>query len=183
MKKLLTIIMAGLLMTGCSCSMQITKDTPTKKVEGFLNNYQTLDSNVLKQLKQVVSGEETFTEAQKEAYTDIMKKHYQGLTYEIKDEIINGDSAVVTVEITVKDHSKVLKESEAYLLEHPEEFNDTTGNYSAEIYNEYVLNKLKESNEKVTYTLDLTLTKVNDDWHLDDLSSTDESKIQGTYQY
>lgn len=183
MKKLLTFLFVTILMTGCSCSMQVTKDTPTKKVEEFLNNYQTLNSDVLKQLQQVVNGEETFTDAQKETYTDIMKKHYQGLTYEIKDEVVNGSSAVVTVEITVKDHSKALKESEAYLVEHPEEFNDENGNYNAAVYNEYVLEKLKESDEKVTYTLDLTLTKVNDEWKLDDLSSTDESKIQGTYQY
>lgn len=183
MKKVLTFLLAVILLTGCSCSMKVTKSTPTKKVEEFFNNYQTLNEDVLKQLKQVVNGEETFTEAQKETYTDIMKKHYQGLTYEIKNEVINGDSAVVTTEITVKDHSKALKESEAYLLEHPEEFNDEKGNYSASIYNEYVLKKLKESDEKVTYTLDLTLTKVNDEWKLDDLSSTDESKIQGTYQY
>jgi hypothetical protein len=183
MKKIVTILFATLCLTGCACEATIMKDTPTKKVEAFLNNYQTLNDDVLDQLNEVVQKEETFTEAQREIYIDIMKKHYQDLTYEIKDETINGDSAVVTVEITVNDHSKTITASETYLKEHPEEFNDETGTYSVSLYNDYVLNQLKESDEKVTYTLDLTLTKKDDEWTLDDLSDVEESKIHGTYEH
>ena len=37
-------------------------NTPTKKVETYLNNYQTLDSNVLAQLDAIVENEEMFDE-------------------------------------------------------------------------------------------------------------------------
>lgn len=183
MKKILSFIVLLGLSTGCSCTSNITKSTPTKEVEKFLNNYQTLNNDVVAQLDDVVQKELTFTEEQKEKYKDIMKKHYQDLTYEIKDEVIDGDNATVTVEIEVRDYSKIMSDADTYLTEHPEEFNDDTGAYNVSLFNDYRLEKIKEAKEKVKYTLNLTLTKIDDEWHLDDLSEIDESKIHGTYQY
>ncbi len=183
MKKLLSMLFIMTLLTGCSCTATLTKDTPTKKVEHFFNDYQTLDSDVLAQLNTVVDQETSFTEEQKETYRDIMKKHYQGLTYEIKDEVIDGDNATVTVEIEVKDYSKIISASNTYLSEHPNEFNDEKGVYDVSLFNKYRLEQLKNANEKVKYTLNLTLTKVDDEWKLDKLNDVDESKIHGTYNY
>ena len=42
---------------------------------------------------------------------------------------------------------------------------------------------MKDNKEKVKYTIDFHLTKKNEEWKLDDLSKTDEQKIQGIYQY
>jgi hypothetical protein len=183
MKKVVSCVLVLLSLTGCACNANITKDTPTKKVEQFFNNYQTLNDDVLTQLDEVINKETTFTDAQREIYRDIMKKHYQDLKYEIKDEIIDGDNATVTVEIEVKDYSKTMTESDEYLNAHPKEFNDTNGVYDVTLFNDYRLEKLKEVTDTVTYTLDLTLTKVDDEWRLDDISDVDESKIHGTYNY
>ena len=93
MKKILSILSVLLIMTGCSLTDM--DNTPTKQVETYLNNYQTLDSNVLTELDAIVNNEEMFDEDQKVTYRDILKKHYQDLTYTIKEETVNGDKATV----------------------------------------------------------------------------------------
>lgn len=183
MKKLGIFLVSFLFLTGCSCSNKLTKDTPTKLVENFFSNYQTLNKDVLNQLDTAVNNETDFTDDQKETYKNIMKKHYKDLMYEIKDEVINGDSATVTVEIEVTDYSKIMSDADAYLAEHPEEFNNQDGVYDKELFVEYRLNKLKDAKEKVKYTLNLTLTKVDDEWIMDQISDTDETKIHGMYVY
>ncbi len=183
MKKILSILCMLSFLTGCSFTNNITKDTPTKKVEHFFNNYQSLDNDVLTQLDTVVDRETTFTEEQKKEYRDIMKKHYQDITYEIKDEVIDGDNATVTVEIQVKDYSKILEASDTYLQEHPNEFNNEAGVYDVALFNKYRLEQIKNAKEKVKYTLNLTLTKTDDEWKLDKLNDIDENKIHGIYNY
>lgn len=183
MKKVLSILCIFAVLTGCSFTANVTKDTPKKKVEHFFNDYQTLDSDVLAQLDTVVDRETTFTEEQKKTYRDFMKKHYQALVYEIKDEIIDGDNATVTVEIEVKDYSKILADADTYLTEHPNEFHNEEGTYDVVLFNEYRLKQIKDAKDKVKYTLNLTLTKVDDEWKLDKLNDMDESKIHGIYNY
>ena len=71
MKKLIlcfSCIMAIVLLSGCSMD-----NTPTKKVENFLDSYQNQDENVLTQLKEMVDSDSLMNEDQKTAYTDIMK--------------------------------------------------------------------------------------------------------------
>lgn len=63
-------------------------------------------------------------EDQKNTYSDIMKRQYEDLTYEIKDEVIDGDNATVTVEIEVYDYYKVNQEAQNYYNENPNEFQD-----------------------------------------------------------
>jgi len=183
MKKILPLIILLVLVTGCSCTADITASTPTKETEKFFNNYQTLDNDVVAQLDDVIETEMTFTDEQKESYKSIMKKHYQDLEYEIKDEKINGDNATVEVEIEVRDYSKAMEDANNYLTQNPEEFNDETGIYNETLFNEYRLKKIKEVEDKVKYTLNLRLTKEDDKWKLEDLSDEDESKIHGTYKY
>ena len=179
MKKIVFILMCVFLISGCGKML----NTPTKKVEMFLENYQTLDADVINDLDKVVAEEESFNANQRETYKKIIKKHYQDLTYVIKDETINGDEAVVTVEITVNDFSKVMSEAESYLKNHPEEFNDDQGKYSETLFVDYKLKKLESTTDKVKYTLKLGLTKTNDEWKLNDLTSADYEKINGIYNY
>lgn len=184
MKKIGIFIVGLLLVTGCSCgNTKLTMDTPTKKVENFLSNYQTLNKDVLRQLDEAVNKETDFTEDQKKEYKELMKNHYKNLKYEIKDEVINGDNATVTVEIEVTDYSKIMTDADNYLSENPSEFNNENGVYDISLFTKYRLDKLKEAKEKVKYTLDLTLTKVDNEWVLDTLSDVDESKIHGMYIY
>ena len=53
MKKLLFIIIALIAITGCTLSN--IDNTPTKQVEAFFNNYQTLDQKVLNDLDLVIN--------------------------------------------------------------------------------------------------------------------------------
>lgn len=184
MKKIGIFLLGLFFITGCSCgNTKLTMDNPTKKVENFFSNYQTLNSDVLKQLDDVVSKETDFTEEQREEYKEFMKKHYKNLKYEIKEEMIDGDNATVTVEIEVTDYSKVMTDADAYLEQNPNEFNDESGVYDVSLFTRYRLDKLKDAKDTVKYTLDLTLTKIEDEWALDALSETDESKIHGMYIY
>lgn len=184
MKKIYAFLIGILLVTGCSCNnTKLAVDNPTKKVEKFFSNYQTLDADVLKQLDAAVDKETEFTDEQKEEYKDLMKKHYKNLKYEIKDETINGDTAVVTVEIEVTDYSKIMSDADSYLDENPTQFNDENGIYDVSLFTKYRLEELKKAKDTVKYTLDLTLTKVSDEWILDTISDVDESKIHGMYVY
>ena len=177
----ISIVVVTLLLV--SCGMKDMSNTPTKQVEIFFNKYQTLDQNVLNDLNRVVSGETQFNTEQREKYKNLMKKHYQNLIYKIKDEEVNGDTAVVTVEIEVTDYANVLRGSEVYLEEHPEEFKNESGEYDITKYSDYRLEKLKEADEKVKYTLEMNLTKKNNEWSVNQISTIDEEKIHGIYIY
>lgn len=181
MKKFLGIIGTLLLMTGCSLGADM-ENTPTKKVEAMLSKYQTLDSNVLTELDSVVDEEVLFDDEQRNEYKEIMKKHYQDLTYEIKDETIDGDSAVVTVEIEVNDYSKVMANADQYLEDNREEFYNEENEYDEGLFTKYRLDQLKSNNERVKYTLELSLNKVDGEWKLNELSESDRSKINGMYE-
>ena len=178
MKKILYIILTVILLTGCG---QIS-NTPTKQVEGFLNKYQTLDQNVLDDLENVISEKDMFDQKNKEKYRDVIKKQYKDLTYYIKEERVDGDKAVVTVEITVYDFVSTISEAENYKNNHSGEFNDENGKFLQTKYVDYVIQQLSKTKEKVKYTLDLPLTKIDDKWKLDGLDSDTEEKILGIYE-
>lgn len=181
MKKIVGFLTLLLLLTGCGTNKLL--NTPTKRVEMFLEKYQSLDDDVLEQLDDTIREEVAFNSEQREIYKELMKKHYKDLTYEIKDEIIDGDSATVTVEIEVTDYSKTMSDANTYLEEHRDEFNNDKDEYDASLFTTYRLEQLKKVKDRVNYTLDLTLTKVDDEWKLDNLSNADQEKIHGMYNY
>lgn len=181
MKKNIYLALSILFLSVIGCTN--LSNTPTKKAEEFLKNYQTLDNSVLTDLNEVVDNDTTLNESQKTMYKDIMKKHYQNLTYEIKEETVDGDEAIVTVEISVTDFKRVLDEANNYLNNNKDEFNDESGNFSTVKFNEYKLNQLKDAKEKVRYTIELRLTRVNDMWTVDSLDEVTFDKINGIYNY
>jgi len=181
MKKVLGILGLALVMTGCSLGNM--DNTPTKKVEAYLNDYQTLNSNVLTEIDALVSQEEMFDEDQQTTYRDIMKKHYQDLTYTIKEETVNGDKATVEAEIEVNDYTKVLSDAETYRTTNETEFLDDEGIYNETLFNTYKLDLLKNNKERVKYTIYFSLTKSDDEWVLEDLTETEQEKILGIYEY
>lgn len=181
MKKFLCLLGALIVMTGCSLTENMD-NTPTKKVEAMLAKYQSLDADVLADLDEVVNTEDLFDNDQKDQYREIMKKHYQDLTYTIKDETIDGDNAVVTVEIEVNDYSKVMANADQYLEDNREQFYNEENEYDEGLFTKYRLDQLKDADEKVKYTLELSLTKKNGEWVLDELSESDRSKINGMYE-
>ena len=181
MKKLLSILGLALVLTGCSLGNM--DNTPTKKVETYLNNYQTLDSNVLSEIDSIVSNEQLFTDDQRTTYRDILKKHYQDLTYTIKEETVNGDKATVETEIEVNDYTKAMQQAQQYRATNPSDLLDSTGNIDESKYSDYRLSLLEDNKERVKYTIYFSLTKVNDEWTLDKLTETEQEKLLGIYQY
>ena len=119
MKKLLiTFCLILILVTGCGTKM----GTPTAKVEEFLGKYQSMDSEVLTQLDSVISTDSAMSDNQKKEYRSLMEKQYQNLSYKIKSEEIDGDSASVDVEIEVYDYATSITKSKNYYNEHRDEF-------------------------------------------------------------
>ena len=181
MKKIICLLCALFILTGCDFARSLS-NTPTKRVEEFLKKYQTLSKDVLDDLDKVIAEEVSFNSNQRDRYRDIIKKNYQKLIYNIKNEEIDGDDATVTVEIEVVDYYKIMSDADLYLNDNPDEF-IIEGEYSVSKFTDYRLDKLQEAKEKVKYTLELTLTKSDDEWFVDDLSQDDESKINGMYEY
>ena len=181
MKKIFVCFALLILLTGCEMIDKLD-NTPTKKVEAFLNKYQTLDEDVLDSLDYVVAEENSFNSEQRDKYRDIIKTNYQKLSYKIQEEEIDGDNATVTVQIEVIDYSKVLSEAENYRYENESEFM-TNNKYDESKYIDYTLDRLKAAKEKVKYTLDLNLTKIDEEWILDDLTKENEAKLNGVYNY
>ena len=181
MKKfaLISLIIITLLLSGCNNMM----NTPTKKVEMFLAKYQTLDSDVLADLDRVIAEEVNFNSTQRDTYRNLMKKHYQNLTYDVKDEVVNGDKATVKVEIEVTDFSKAITKADTTLETNPEQFYNENNEYDIFKFNDYRLDLLKKVKERVKYTLELKLTKKDDKWELDDLTDSDYDKLNGIYIY
>lgn len=179
MKKIIPIIGCIFLFTGCSMIMS----TPTKEVENFLGKYQKQDSIVVKQLEDVVNKDTTMNDEQKKNYKEIMKKQYQNLTYKIKDETIDGDNATVEVEIEVYDFYKASKQADNELVNNNEQFLGEDGLVDNSKFMDYKIKQMKDTKEKVTYTLNLTLTKKDKEWKMNDISDTDREKIHGIYNY
>lgn len=151
---------------GCSLS-----NTPTSKVEELFTKYQMLDDDIKKGIDDILANE-TLTNEQKERYKEIISNQYKNLTYEIKDEKVDGDLAVVTVQIEVYDYRKAISNLNTEL--------DT--NYDVLEYNNKKLNTLEKVKDKVSYTLDINVLKDNNgNWYLAELSNTDIKKIQGMY--
>lgn len=181
MKKFLlyfTFIFSLILLAGCEMD-----NTPTKRVEGYLNNYKTLNEEVLTQLDDTVDVDTIMTAEQKNNYKEILKKQYQDLVYTIKDEVVDGDKATVTVEVEVLDFYNLTEEADRYYQTQPDEFKDDSGNVVETKYIDYKLDKMKDYTEKVKYTIDFTLTKVDRAWVLDDITEETRQKIHGLYAY
>lgn len=179
MKKFLLLIMPMLLLVGCDNVM----NNPTKRVETFLNKYQTMDNEVLTQLDTTLNNDTTLTKEQKQTYRDIMKKQYQNLTYVIKDEEVDGDTATVKVEIEVYDFNKAMNDADSYLLQNQEEFIDENNEIDNEKFMDYKIKKMKDTKEKVKYTIDFTLTKNDNNWQLNNVDEITRQKIHGIYNY
>jgi len=179
MKKFLLVLTTCLfVLTGCDSNMD---NTPTKKVEAFLNNYQTLDNSVLEDLDSVLAADTSLNDDDRKGYREFMEKHYKDLKYEIKDEKIDGDKATVEAEITVRNYTKSVSDAENYKSENKDEFNGEDGNYDATLFSTYRLDEIKKVTETSTYTINFNLTKQNDEWKINELSDEDLNKINGLY--
>lgn len=222
MKKFIVALMV-IFMSACTLGMA---NTPKEKVSEFLDKYKNENTDIISQLEETIDNDIT-DEDHKSRYKTLMTNQYKNMEYEIKDEIIEDDNAVVEVEITVYDYASAIKNSNTYLNDHADEFkketketineveekvkdaaedvkektnevtndvkdkiNDATGNnntttnntdYDDTKFMDYKLSLMEKVTDKVKYTIEFTLTKVNDEWQLDALSNSDIEKLHGIY--
>lgn len=171
MKKILFLLVMLLLLTGCIDTM----NTPTKRVEEFLGKYQTMDKDVLLQLEATLDKDKSMSKDIRDDYKALMEKQYQNLSYKIKNETVNGDSAVVDVEIEVFDYSNAINNAKKYRTEHEEEFK------SEEDFIKYEIKKMQQVTSKTKYTITFDLEKNNDSWKLNTIDDSILTKIHGLY--
>ena len=63
----------------------------------------------------------------------------------------------------------------------PDEFKNDTGELDNSKYMDYKIEQLQNVKDRVKYTLNLTLTKKDKTWILNDITETDRQKIHGLY--
>ena len=178
MKKYIFIVITiSFLLLGCS-----TMNSPTKKVEEFFNKYQTLDSSVLTSLDKVVSNDKTLNKDQKKEYINLMKKQYQNMSYKIKEEKEKKDASDVYVEVEVYDYRSSLDNSEKYIENNKEKFKNDDGSMNKEKIMDYKITELKKVIDRKKENIILTLSKVNNNWIMDNITETDRQKLHGMYK-
>ena len=163
MKKIFLILIIIITLTGCTLG-----NTPTAKVEDLLTKYQMLDNDIEVDYTTLI-GDISLNEEQIKTYNNIIKKQYKNLTYEVKEEEIDGNNAIVTIQIEVKNYKNTINK-----------YNKQ--DYETTKYHELVTKSLDTTKEMITYTLDITLTKDNNDiWILDPLTEENKDKLIGIY--
>lgn len=167
-----------LLTTACSLGLG---NTPTSAIERVLSMYNTNDEEIVIELDDYVNDSD-LTDEQSKQYKNIYLKQFKDMKYEIKEEKIDGDTATVTAQITVYDYYNAEKEANDYLANNPDELK-TDDVYDESLFTDYKLKKLKEVNDTVDYTIDFTLTKVDNEWVVNDLTTEQLEKIHGVYAY
>lgn len=175
MKKLLSLLVIMISLAGCS------NMSAKGAVEGYLSKYKTLDSEVLVSLDEVVDNE-SFSNQNKDTYKEILKKQYKDISYEIIDERYDGDTAYITVKISVYDLYSAEKDANDYLLEHEDEFK-SDGTYDYDKFIEYKLGKMKEVTNKVEYSVIFTVNKEDNKYIVLQPTDNDLLKIHGIYNY
>ena len=175
MKKLLIFLFLLFVVTGCG-----NDNSPKGEVQKLFSNYNNLSSDLLIQLDSVMESE-NLTEEQIKKYKEVLKRQYEDLKYKINDEIISQDNAIVSTEIEVYNLAKVIDDAKEYLNNNKKEFYDGE-NLNNEKFWDYKLDKMLKTKDKINYTIDFSLTKLDEKWTLDELLEMDRQKIHGLYK-
>lgn len=166
MKKMLLIIVLSLFVLGCDNVM----NTPSKKVESFFSRYQNLNIDVLDELDNMISRDSEMNKKEKEEYKKLLEKQYQNLSYKIKNEEVDNQTAIVDVEIEVFDYSKAINNSRKYYIEN-----------NKKSYTKYKLEEMEKVTDKKKYEITFYLTKIKGIWEIENLREEDILKIHGLY--
>lgn len=178
MKKIILFITCMFLVVGCAVGSNKASDA----VEKYLNDYKGLSDNVLSNIDEIVKKESDLEDKDRDTYKEILKKQYRDMTYTIENESYDGDTANVTVKITVYDLHKVEKDSASHLNTNRDDF-ITNGAYDAKKYIAYKLDKMKNANEVISYNIVLKTIKVDGKWQVEQPNDETLEKIHGIYNY
>lgn len=149
------------ILAGCQLN-----NTPTSKVEEQLSKYQMLDDDISVVYTDLID-DVNINNTYKERYENLIRKQYRGLTYEIKEEVIDGEIANVTTQIEVINFHKVMEEYDKNIITNDD-------------YHEGILKLLENAKDKVTYTIEFTLIKDEEGvWILQPLDKFERQKILG----
>ena len=173
---LISLFMLCFILTGCSLN-----NTPKAKVETLLMKYQKNSDSVMSELDDYLNTLDIQDDAHEE-YKKVYTKQYSDLTYSIKNEMIDGDTATVTTQIEVYDYYKIDNDATKYVSDNPDKFS-TNNVYDSKKVLEYKIDKLTNAKDRVTYTVVFNLTKVDNEWKVDNLSNEDLEKIHGIYAH
>lgn len=177
-KNIKHIILLFMVFLMCACSLVMS---PSDKVNQALKKYVNNDKDIIKELNNRLDKED-LTKEEKNRYSRIIKKEYSNIKYEIKNEVINDNLAIVTVDIKVIDLYGASKRAEEALIDNPSIFY-TNDEYDLHKFIDYKLNLMENASEYVDYTIDLSLTKNDEIWYLDDFSDETLEKLHGIYNY
>ena len=162
MKKIFLYSLFFLLFTGCS----ITSATPKSAVEDLLKKYQMKDDEVISQLDDVINNNISYTESQKKQYKTVLERQYSDMTYDIKDDTIDGNNSVVSVEVEVYDYSSVVLDG---IYKDQDEYMSS------------LFDAMGDTKERIKYTIDFNVKKDGDKWVVENISDVDRKKIHGLY--
>lgn len=179
MKRKYWILSILLLFLAFGCTMG---NTPSAKVEELLKKYNNNDDIVKSELGDYLNTL-SLDDENHSAYQEVYLRQYSDMSYEIKDERIDGNNATVTVQIKVYDYYSAENTISNYIATNQTQFYDETGVYDPALALTYRINELKKVKEKIEYTLDFTLTNINEEWTIDTLTTEMLEKIHGTYAH
>lgn len=179
MKKYLFLLITSiLLLTGCA----FLGNGPKDEVAKFLNNYKNNSETVVNELNDYLN-EQNLDEDTLEDYRELYLRQYSNLKYQIKDQKIDGNNAVVDVQITVYDYYKTDKLTGDYFTANQADFVDEDGDVDFSKYFTYKVKKLLDTTDTVDYTLSLNLKKNDNKWEIEPLTNEELMKLHGTYEY
>lgn len=176
MKKIITIFIMLLILTGCG------GNTPKGAVDNYLKKYRNLDSSVLIDLEDIVK-KENLNKEQEDKYRDVLKKQYKDLSFEIVEEEYNDNVSYVTVKVSVYDLYKAQSDASKYLSNNPEKFYNDNNEYDNNKFLDYKLEEMKNMTDRVEYNVTFTVTKENDKYIVEQPSEEVLQKIHGIYNY
>ena len=163
MKKILLFISCILFINGCTLS-----NTPTTITEDYLSKYQRMDDNITISYNEILDN--NTNNKYKEEYKDLVIKQYKNLSYEIKDEEIDGRHATITVQIKVYDYKEII---DKYDKDNYEDESD---------YYKLISDRLNEQKDKIVYTIDIELNMNNNDtWEVIEIDRDTKQKLLGIY--
>ena len=174
--KIIAIIAALSFLTGCIWLMG-----PSEKVDAMMSKYVKCDKSIMDELNGYLDKQD-LNDEEKNRYREVIKREYSTIKYEIKDERIKEDLATVTVDLKVLDLYKASDEAEKYLFKNPSKFY-TEGVYDSHKFIDYKLGLMEKCEDTKDYTIEITLSRHDDIWYIEELSEDVLLKIHGIYNY